>query len=149
MDAFFVIGENTMFLVGTRVRRKSRIKFLMRARRERPRGRAAEKRDELAPFHRQFLPCCEGEDSTAGELLHCGIPKEPLSVWVTLDIFGRSDPSIHVRYCSNSDNSGRERLNRSRRLLAAMPDRVDLPRIAYVSSRIALEYHKIGKLAGG
>src|SRR5262245_11934350 len=34
---------------------------------------------ELAPFHQQFLPCFEAEDSTAGDLLHCGISKEPLS----------------------------------------------------------------------
>src|SRR5215472_15221244 len=53
---------------------------LLRARRERPGGRrAAEQRDELAPFHQQFLPCFEAEDSTAGNLLHCGITKEPLS----------------------------------------------------------------------
>jgi hypothetical protein len=41
--------------------------------------RAAMERDELAPFHQQFLPCFEAEDSTAGDLLHCGISKEPLS----------------------------------------------------------------------
>src|SRR5262249_55876519 len=41
--------------------------------------RAAEQRDELAPFHQQFLPCFEAEDSTAGDLLHCGISKKPLS----------------------------------------------------------------------
>src|SRR5215813_7042561 len=41
--------------------------------------RAAEQRDELAAFHQQFLPCFEAEDSTAGDLLHCGISKEPLS----------------------------------------------------------------------
>ena len=44
---------------------------------------------------------------------------------------------------------GRERLDRSGRLLAAVPDRVNLPRIADVGSRIALKYHQIGKLAGG
>src|SRR5262249_16004574 len=53
---------------------------LLRVRRERPRSSgAAEKRDELAPFHQQFLPCFEAEDRTAGGLLHCGISKEPLS----------------------------------------------------------------------
>src|SRR5262245_39405199 len=46
---------------------------LLRPRREGPRRRAAEERDELAPFHQQFLPCFEGEDSTAEDLLHCGI----------------------------------------------------------------------------
>ena len=46
-------------------------------------------------------------------------------------------------------DSGRERLDRSRRLLAAMPDRVNLPRIADGGSWIALEDHQIGKLAGG
>jgi hypothetical protein len=39
---------------------------LLRIRRERPRRRAAEQPDELAPFHQQFLPCFEAEDSTAG-----------------------------------------------------------------------------------
>jgi hypothetical protein len=54
---------------------------LLRPRRERPssRRRAAEERDELPPFHQRFLPCFEAEDSTAGDLLHCGISKEPLS----------------------------------------------------------------------
>ena len=46
-------------------------------------------------------------------------------------------------------DSGRERVDRSRRLLAAMPDRVNLPRIADVGSRIAVKYNQIGKLAGG
>jgi hypothetical protein len=41
---------------------------------------AAFQRDEIAPFHQQFLPCFEAEDSTAGDLLHCGISKEPLPV---------------------------------------------------------------------
>src|SRR5262249_37935156 len=40
---------------------------------KRPRGRAAKQRNELAPFHRQFLPCFEAEDSIAGDLPHCGI----------------------------------------------------------------------------
>src|SRR5262249_31703284 len=53
---------------------------LLCARRERPRGSgAAEQRDELAPFHQQFLPCFEAEDSTAGDLLHCGISIGPMS----------------------------------------------------------------------
>src|SRR5262249_5137114 len=52
---------------------------LLRPRRERPRRRAADERDELAPFHQQFIPCFEAEDSIAGDLLHCGISKEPLS----------------------------------------------------------------------
>src|SRR5262249_59724501 len=52
---------------------------LRRARRERKTRRTAEQRDELAPFHQQFLPCSEAEDSTAEDLLHCGISKEPLS----------------------------------------------------------------------
>src|SRR5262249_28588549 len=52
----------------------------LRTRRERPRGcRAAEQPDELAPFHQQFLPCFEAEDSTPGNLPHCGISKQPLS----------------------------------------------------------------------
>jgi len=55
------------------------LRCLLRARRERPRRCAAEKRDELAPFHRQFLPCFEDEDSTAGDLPHCGISHERLS----------------------------------------------------------------------
>src|SRR5262249_44825457 len=49
-------------------------------RREPPRSsRAAEQRDELAPFHQQFLPCFEAEDSTAGDLLHCGISGPSMS----------------------------------------------------------------------
>src|SRR5262249_61740934 len=52
---------------------------LLRARRERPRRGTAEQRHECAPFHQQFLPCFEAEDSTAEDLLHCGISKEPLS----------------------------------------------------------------------
>src|SRR5262249_42905291 len=55
----------------------------LRARRERLRDRrTAEQRDELAPFHQQFLPCFEAEDSTTGDLLHCGISKEPCPLWV-------------------------------------------------------------------
>jgi len=34
---------------------------------------------KVVPFHQQFLPCFETEDSTVGDLLHCGISKEPLS----------------------------------------------------------------------
>jgi putative ABC transport system substrate-binding protein len=57
-----------------------RQRWLLRARRERPRDCcAAEQRDELAPFHQQFLPCFEAQDSTAGDLPHCGISKEPSS----------------------------------------------------------------------
>jgi hypothetical protein len=33
----------------------------------------------LAAFHHQLFPCFEAEDSTAGDLPHCGISKEPLS----------------------------------------------------------------------
>src|SRR5262245_16019521 len=47
--------------------------LLLRAHRERPHRRAAEQRDEVAAFHQQFLPCFEAEDSTAADLLHCGI----------------------------------------------------------------------------
>jgi hypothetical protein len=45
-------------------------------------------------------------------------------------------------------DSGRERLDRSRCLLAAMLDRVNFPRIADVDSWIALKDHQIRKLAG-
>jgi len=41
--------------------------------------RRMQRRDELTPFHQQILPCFEAEDTTAGELLHCGISTEPLS----------------------------------------------------------------------
>jgi hypothetical protein len=51
----------------------------LRPRCEGPRRRAAEQRDELAPFHQQLLPWFEAEDSTGGGLPHCGISKEPLS----------------------------------------------------------------------
>src|SRR5262249_34700423 len=53
---------------------------LLRACRERPCSRGpANECNELAPFRQQALPCFEAEDSTAGDLLHCGISKEPLS----------------------------------------------------------------------
>src|SRR5262245_8129348 len=44
-------------------------------------------------------------------------------------------------------NSRRESIDWSRRLLAAMPDCVNLPRIGDIGSRIAIEHHQIGKLA--
>ena len=47
---------------------------LLRTRRERPREcSTAEQRDELAPFQWQCLPCFQPEDTTARDLLHCGI----------------------------------------------------------------------------
>src|SRR5262249_19604749 len=52
---------------------------LLPTRRERPGRRAAEERDEIAPFHQQFFPCFEAEDSTAGDLLHCGISGASMS----------------------------------------------------------------------
>src|SRR5262249_8099739 len=76
--------------------------------RERPCCRTADKSDELAPFHQQFLPCFEVEDSTAGDLLHCGISTEPLSamglgcvrtiLWVVLaKIDSNKTPLTHER----------------------------------------------------
>jgi hypothetical protein len=51
-----------------------------RPRCERPRGsHTAEQRDEIAAFHQQILPCFEPDDSTAGDLLHCGISIRPMS----------------------------------------------------------------------
>src|SRR5258708_26506492 len=46
-------------------------------------------------------------------------------------------------------SSGCERLKWSCCLLAVMPDRVDLSRIRDVTSRVAVKYHQIGKLARG
>jgi hypothetical protein len=90
-------------IAGDRKPESSSIKFI-RARRERPGGRAAEERDELAPFHQQFLPCFEAEDSTAGDLLHCGISKESLSAvgherrsdrrWRPADVRFRQRPDL-------------------------------------------------------
>src|SRR5262245_13278798 len=56
----------------------------LRARRERPRDRsAAEQRDELAPFQWQRLPCFQPEDTTARDLLHCGISSGLMvALWV-------------------------------------------------------------------
>src|SRR5262249_2405760 len=69
---------------------------LLRTRRERPRrSRTAEQRNELTPFHQQFLPCFDAEDSTAGDLLHCGISKEPLSA-VGLGCAKTPAPAAHV-----------------------------------------------------
>src|SRR5262249_11227578 len=50
---------------------------LLRAHRERPCRRAAEQRDELAPFHCQVPPVLRTKDSTA--LLRCGISIQPMS----------------------------------------------------------------------
>jgi hypothetical protein len=73
-------AELAIIEVGAGQQTDQRYCSLLRARRERPRGRgAADERDELAPFHQQFIPCFEAEDSIAGDLLHCGISKEPLS----------------------------------------------------------------------
>ena len=53
---------------------------LLRACRQRPhRCCAAEQGDELAAFHQRFLPCFEAEDTTAGDLLHCGISVPSMS----------------------------------------------------------------------
>src|SRR5262249_10854780 len=72
---------------------------------------AAEQRDEFAPFHQQFLPCFKAEDSTAGDLLHCGISKELLSaVGQTLPIRHDRDarpmsasPPIAVKHWHRSE----------------------------------------------
>ena len=57
---------------------------LLRARRERPRSRrAAEERDELAPFHRRMSPALQTERLAhlggLGDLLRCGISNRPMS----------------------------------------------------------------------
>ena len=57
---------------------------LLRARRKRPRGRrAAEKRDELAPFHYPMSPVLPAERiaylSYGRSLLRCGISVRPMS----------------------------------------------------------------------
>src|SRR5262249_38602150 len=59
---------------------------LLRARRERPRcGRAAEQRDELAPFHCLMSPVRPTERIAhlggAADLLRCGISTWSLSAW--------------------------------------------------------------------
>src|SRR5262245_66577046 len=76
----------------------------LRARSQRPCGsRTAEKRDEVAPFHQQFLPCFEAEDSTTGDLLHCGISKEPCPLWVINVECGRSATTVTVRFATKGD----------------------------------------------
>ena len=57
---------------------------LLCARRERPRGcRAANQQDEVASLHCLMLPVLPtgriAHSATAGDLLHCGISKEPSS----------------------------------------------------------------------
>src|SRR5262249_6662859 len=68
-----------------------------------------EKRDELAPFHQQFFPCFEAEDSIAGDLLHCGISKEPSSA-VGQKRPTRSKP--HHGACPLRSKSDRRKSNR-------------------------------------
>jgi Bacterial extracellular solute-binding proteins, family 3 len=57
--------ERTVVRVGRRAERNECkpdwASVLLRARRERPYSRAAEQRDELAPFHWQYLPCFPSE----------------------------------------------------------------------------------------
>jgi hypothetical protein len=53
---------------------------LLRPRGKRPRrSGAAEQRDEVASFQSQRLPCFRPEDTTAGNLLHCGISIPPMT----------------------------------------------------------------------
>src|SRR5262249_26708421 len=75
----------------------------------RPRNRrTAEQRDELAPFHQQFLPCFEAEDSTAGNLLHCGISKEPLSAVGHFRQIGTLQTPRDVRFAPRADIDRRD-----------------------------------------
>src|SRR5215467_11135980 len=85
--------------------------------------------------------------------------------WTSSNSRTFSDAGVDVRYAPDSSAkadlaggpscamcgypSGCERPNRPRRLLAAMPDRVNLPRTANVGSRIALKDHQVRKLACG
>jgi hypothetical protein len=62
-----------------------RHRWLLRARRERPRGRDAEQRDELAAFHCPMPPVLLTERiahlSYGKRLLRCGISTAPMSRW--------------------------------------------------------------------
>ena len=51
--------------------------------------------------------------------------------------------------CAQNVNSWRERLDRSCRLFAAMPDSVNFFRVADVQSGIAIKDHQVGKLSWG
>src|SRR5262249_47107086 len=73
---------------------------LLRARRERPRRRAAEQRDELAPIHRarprpkdhgKYTRLGAVHRSKSGPSCPLGVIFDPRGrrLWVTLDIFGR------------------------------------------------------------
>src|SRR5262249_16198597 len=67
---------------------------------------AGEQRDELAPFQWQCLPCIQPRDTTAGNLLQCGILSGLMPLWVNLDRVDRAGTSIHIRYASKSDQIG-------------------------------------------
>src|SRR5262249_10485966 len=84
---------------------------LLRPRRGRPSHRATEQGDELAPPHRDD-PKPKDAGTIAGQC-RASQQKRPLIVrYELLSTFSaEATRQIHVRYCSNSDNSGRERLN--------------------------------------
>jgi hypothetical protein len=65
---------------------------------ERPRGSAAEQRDELAPFHCAVAPVLRIKDSTA--LLHCGI-----SIWL-MSLVGQTRSFGEVGSMSGLPESG-------------------------------------------
>ena len=57
-------------------------------------------------FTSHFSPCFQAEDTTARDLLHCGISRSLCRLWVSRVASGRSQRSRHVRYASNSDPIG-------------------------------------------
>ena len=86
---------------------------LLSPRRQRPRRRAAEQRDELATFHSiELHPLPQpgtsmaayriGEDQVRGSL-QCGISTRLMTAWVNRYRFGRDHLSTNVRFPSNAD----------------------------------------------
>jgi hypothetical protein len=66
-------------------------------------------------LHQQFLPCFEAEDSTARDLLHCGISKKPLSaVGQSRHIDTPATRTQCPLYCPGSGWPERKRLCRGR-----------------------------------
>src|SRR5262249_27567324 len=88
-----------------------RLRPLLRARRERPRRRAADERDELAALHYPIPPVLRTKDSTA--LLRCGISIWPMSLALPVRgalLYARSARMGHGESCGAMLDQRRARL---------------------------------------
>src|SRR5262249_50674702 len=83
----------------------NRGRVLLRARRERPRRCAAEQRDELAPFHQQFLPCFRMKGIARLVLLHCGIFDPSMTAMGHPRLIGTLPRSLTCPLCPKSGHS--------------------------------------------